>query len=229
MIDERDRDRFYRNILSETLPRLVPVSRHKAGIVGEKFLDLIIEYGMPLKQAEPEAGDDIIGWACLTEGFMEEYRIPMEKLRSESGKNLMARSQAHSFLQVSRQLGMDLLPEELEELDNGIAPPYLILRVDGDDYGAAAALDGVLMQMLANEFKCDLYVLFSSTYEAMVIPTNAGMPADEIRAMHCFIQEHELQENERLSDSVYLYRRESHTIEIVGGDPDDPDNRYQYQ
>ena len=37
MIDERDRDRFYRNILSETLPRLVPVSRHKAGIVGEKF------------------------------------------------------------------------------------------------------------------------------------------------------------------------------------------------
>ena len=79
MIDERDRDRFYRNILSETLPRLVPVSRHKAGIVGEKFLDLIIEYGMPLKQAEPEAGDDIIGWACLTEGFMEEYRIPMEK------------------------------------------------------------------------------------------------------------------------------------------------------
>ena len=94
MIDERDRDRFYHNILSETLPRLVPVSRHKAGIVGEKFLDLIVEYGMPLKQAEPEAGDNIVGWACLTEEFMENYRIPMEKLRSESRKNLLIKSKA---------------------------------------------------------------------------------------------------------------------------------------
>lgn len=228
MIDERDRDRFYRNILSETLPRLVPVSRHKAGIVGEKFLDLIIEYGMPLKQAEPEAGDNIVGWACLTEEFMENYRIPMEKIRSESRKNLLIKSKAHSFLQVANQLGMDLLPEEMEELQNGMAPPYLILRVDNDDYGAAAALDGVLMQMLATEFNSDLYVLFSSFYEAMVIPVNAGMPADEIRAMHCFIQENELSENERLSNSIYIYRRESRTISIIGGDPNDPCSHYQY-
>ena len=205
MIDERDRDRFYRNILSETLPRLVPVSRHKAGIVGEKFLDLIIEYGMPLKQAEPEAGDNIVGWACLTEEFMENYRIPMKKLRSESMKNLLIKSKAHSFLQVANQLGMDLLPEEMEELQNGMAPPYLILRVDNDDY-----------------------VLFSSFYEAMVIPVNAGMPADEIRAMHCFIQENELSENERLSDSIYIYRRENRTISIIGGDPNDPCSHYQY-
>ena len=229
MIDERDRDRFYRNILSATLPRLVPVHRHQAGIVGEKFLDLVVEYGMPLKQAEPEAGDNIVGWACLTEAFMDEYRIPIEKIRSESRKNLMAFSKAHSFLQVAKQMGMDLLPEEMEELQNDLMPPYLILRVDDDDYGAAAVLDGTLMQMLATEFKSDLYVLFSSIYEAMVMPVSSGMTVDDLKTMHCIIQEQEVQENERLSDGIYLYRRDAHSIEMIGGDPDDPDHIYQYE
>ena len=229
MIDERDRDKFYQNILSATLPRLVPTKRHKEGCVGEKFLDLVIEYGMPLKQAEPQIGDNIAGWACLTEGFMEEYRIPMEKIRRESRKNLMAFSKAHSFLQVAEQMGCKLSQEEKLELQNGMMPPFLILRVDDDDYGAAAALDGVLMQMLANEYRSDLYVLFSSIYEAMVMPVSAGMTTEELEAMHCFIQEQEVSENERLSDRIYIYHRATHTIEIVGGDPDDPNHSYQYE
>ncbi|KAB0577345.1 hypothetical protein EI53_01872 [Fusobacterium naviforme] len=229
MIDERDRDRFYRNILSATFPRLMPADRQKPGCITDKFLDLIVEYGMPLKQVEPQIGNTFTGWASLTESFADEYKIPINIIRRESGKNLTANTKAQSFLQVAEQMGCQMPPEAVSELQEAMVPPYLILRIEGDEYGAAAVLDGVLMEMLALEYRSDLYVLFSSIWEAMVMPVNAGMPADEIRNMHELIQKSEVEENERLSDNVYLYSRESHTISIIGGDPHDPDNRYQYR
>lgn len=229
MIDERDRDRFYRNILSATLPRLMPASRQKSGCITDKFLDLIVEYGMPLKRVEPQIGNTYTGWASLTESFADEYKIPIDMIRSESLKNLTANAKAQSFLQVAEQLGHPMPPDVVSDLQEAMVPPYLILRIEGDEYGAAAVLDGVLMEMLAHEYRSDLYVLFSSIWEAMVMPVNAGMTAEDLGFMHRIIQEGEVEENERLSDRVYIYHRDTHSIEIVGGDPDDPDNHYQYQ
>ena len=213
---------LHSEILSATFPRLVPADRHKAGCIGEKFLDVIVEYGMPLKQVEPQC-ENLVGWACLTEAFVKDYSIPIETIRRESMKNLMASSRAASFAECVELLGFPA--PDLQEPD----PPYLILRIDGNEYGASAVMDLSLMLMAANTYKSDVYVIFSSLYEAMVMPVSMGWTPDEISVMHKSVQDAEVAENERLSDTVYLFRRDACTLEIVGGDPDDPDHIYQYE
>ena len=53
----------------------------------------------------------------------------------------------------------------------------------------------------------------SSVHEALILPADVSVPADHIPDMIRWVNEEEVQEHERLSDSLYFYNPEAMEIE----------------
>ena len=67
---------------------------------------------------------------------------------------------------------------------------------------------------LAQELGSDLYILPSSIHEILLLPVSAGKP-EELAEIVKEVNRTQVQPEERLSDSVYLYDRKSGEIRIA--------------
>lgn len=75
-------------------------------------------------------------------------------------------------------------------------------------YGAAAILYRDMMQQMAEELECDIYVVPSSVHEMILIPANDEAVYDALSSMIKEINQQFVASNEVLSDRVYIYLRE---------------------
>lgn len=80
--------------------------------------------------------------------------------------------------------------------------------------GAAAMLFSEEFSGLAAELGSDLYILPSSVHEILLLPADAGNP-EGLAEIVKEVNRTQVAPEERLSDSVYLYERESGKIKIA--------------
>lgn len=100
-------------------------------------------------------------------------------------------------------------------LRNAVRGPslYVLTNRDGT-YGAAAVLyDGVLKRF-AKEKESDLVILPSSQHEVLLMPCTEGTAPAKLQEMVREVNRTELSEEEVLSDSVYLYSRETNQVSL---------------
>ena len=70
---------------------------------------------------------------------------------------------------------------------------------------------------MAEKYDSDLYIIPSSIHELITMPTSDGAEPSEIQDLVKQVNAEEVRPEDFLSDSVYVYRRDTNTIEIAIG------------
>ena len=91
----------------------------------------------------------------------------------------------------------------------------LVVRSKREHNGASFILHSELMEDLAENVKCDFYIIPSSVHELIIIPVDFGLDADSIKEMIKAINSEVLSAEEKLSDSLYLWDCEKCEVTIV--------------
>lgn len=102
-----------------------------------------------------------------------------------------------------------------DRLCSGRVPPMYILSSRTGIYGAAAILYPGVLKRFAESQGSDLVIIPSSIHEVLLIPLEKETDTGQLRSMVREINETELLPEDRLSDQVYIYRREKDRVEIA--------------
>lgn len=96
-----------------------------------------------------------------------------------------------------------------------IGPGLLIMTNEIILLGAATMLYDGALQEVAENINSDLYVLPSSIHEIVIYPTEGGMTPEELAEMVQSVNENNVDMQERLSNQVYKYSRETRQLEFA--------------
>ena len=111
--------------------------------------------------------------------------------------------------------GMDM--EEDLSGESMSEPIYVLTNQDGFKGAAAVLYEGVL-KGFAEQKGCDLIILPSSIHEMILVPYKKSMDMAELGEMVRNINRTTLPAEEILSDSVYLYSRETDQVTMAYGE-----------
>lgn len=107
------------------------------------------------------------------------------------------------------------VPEEiLEEVGNAKELPMYVVTNVHKSYGAAVLLYEGVLDGLTERMKSDLAILPSSVHELIVLPVKSEAEALSMREMVKDINETRVEPEEVLSDTVYYYGWNTHTLTI---------------
>ena len=201
------------------LPRLRPVADHEEGRLTARFLDLEVEYYIPLASGGLKSLNMV-----LPDDILDGTDITMETLHEWALTNLA------SFADRIGSVEEELRKADYPVMDDPDAPHMALLKLKND------MLDGAAVMMLKEklhrvmlDFQGDFYIIPSSKHEVLCVRAD-GDEAEQryLKNMIRIINRTELRPEDILSDNLYLYRAATKTIEIVGGDPNDSNSRYSF-
>jgi len=95
-------------------------------------------------------------------------------------------------------------------------PSFYVLSNCRGLYGAAAILYPGVLQRIAGLLGKDLVILPSSVHEVLLLCHEPGMDFEALREMVGYVNANEVAADDRLSDQVYIYRREDDKILLAG-------------
>lgn len=114
-------------------------------------------------------------------------------------------------------ISMHNLLTEISEADVGedTGRRIWILGNKKNLYGASSILYKDMLQELADKLESDLFIIPSSIHELLVLPEVDGHTADFISGMVNEVNTTQLKPEERLSNSVYYFSRETGKVSIA--------------
>lgn len=102
---------------------------------------------------------------------------------------------------------------EIEDIQQEV--PMYVLSNKSRVNGAACILYKDILKDFAMVTGKDLYILPSSCHEVILLPTDGTQESEFLKMMVKEINQSLVEEDEVLSDSVYIYRREKDLIECA--------------
>lgn len=182
------------------------------------FLDLALIFHILVRNNE-----EGIGTVRITNEHMDYWGINIEELMKYGKKNTsrIFPVNIHNMKDMIEELfeldpamvednivNFHLLPKQESEI-----PMYILTNSNGINGAVAMTYTDALKQF--SEFNhSDLYILPSSIHEVILIPYSESLNKAALKEMVMDVNEHQVPEEEILSNEVYLYRRESNRIEI---------------
>ena len=172
------------------------------------FLDLAVIYR--LKMWECKSGDAV---QTVTNKMMEHWNITEEELYEAALANL----QKEEFEIIGGyQAVQDMIEELIDVKEESEFHEWMYIFTNRSRIkGAAAMLRTDLLDRFAKAQESDLIILPSSVHEVILLPTMDDEDAAELRRIVQDINEKEVQEEERLSDEVYYFRRSTGAVELI--------------
>lgn len=184
------------------------------------FLDLAIVFYLYFEQDETEPITTLVH-----NSLMEAWGIREDDLwniaRVNTMKMLPATIQSMSEVgaeAAKMNLG-ELFDEEImEELLRDSVPEFYMLTNQIGLYGAGCMLyDGVL-KAFADSLDDDLVILPSSIHEVLLLPDRVSDPYEYLGDIVTDVNQNDVPVEDRLSDQVYKYLRETDEIVMAAGD-----------
>lgn len=93
--------------------------------------------------------------------------------------------------------------------------PFYVLSNDSRMYGASVLLYEDMLQKAAKQLNADLAVIPSSIHEALLVILDEKTNIWKLKEMLHSVNMEEVSEEDRLSENVYLYRREKGYLEMA--------------
>lgn len=168
--------------------------------------DLAIVYRVAVN-----AGKDELSSILIHNAQMEAWGTNVEELQKLAEKNtprIMPPTVVTMEEALSQAMG---IPEA--DLPPAVVPMYVISNVTKLS-GAATILNDDVMQGLAQRMGENFYVLPSSVHECLAVPESFGTP-QELSMLVQEVNDTEVSPEERLSDHVYHYDAEKHTLSLA--------------
>lgn len=176
-----------------------------------RYLDFAIIYCVYYKDDEIGSGSILIhnshleAWGCTTQD--------LARLSEENTPRLypLAVSTMENVLQECMADTEELLPI------GEIPVPMHIMTNTEKANGAITILYQDALKNFADRIHSDVVILPSSVHEVILLPLREDGDFKEFRNMVCEVNRSGLAREDFLSDNVYLYRRDTGSIEITDG------------
>lgn len=169
--------------------------------------------------------NDRFGSATITirNGMFESWHVTVDELFETALMNTqrLLRGSVTNLASVM----LDLMSDRLDEED---AREFYDMCVTGADQiplfvctnetkmqGAAVLLYPGLLKDFAERTGSDFYILPSSIHETLLVPVNDQTEVENLRDMVRSVNETEVAPADRLSDNVYIYKRETDQITLA--------------
>lgn len=164
------------------------------------FLDLVVLYEVRNQNATMSAK--------ITNDIMQNFGIAFEELDEAANSNRDSYVSQDMFSMMVSM--MPFGEEEIEEMRKAQAdgPQMYVLTNAQKVKGASALLYPELIEDIAQKEHSDLIVIPSSIHEILMVAA-CGMGKDEISQMVQEVNAQQVDEQERLSDNAYFYKRGS--------------------
>lgn len=164
------------------------------------YLDLAVLYEVRNKNASMSVK--------ITNDIMQNSGITFEEL-DEAANNNRDSYVAQDMFSMMVSL-MTISTEEIEEMRRAQAggPQMYVLTNEWEAKGASALLYPELIEDIAQKENSDLIVIPSSIHEILMVKAS-GMNKDDISQMIQEVNSQQVDEQERLSDHAYFYKRGS--------------------
>lgn len=108
----------------------------------------------------------------------------------------------------------EIVMEEDMNYLRDMKPPLIVVTNKQKNYGASAILESNMMGKLAEAYNNDLYIFPSSLHECIVHPKDESM-LEDMRKMVYDINRAVVEPDDRLSDEVYLFDKNTRQISIA--------------
>ena len=178
------------------------------------FLDLSITYFVPAMLDGGKSGS-----ITVTDQVFNQWQTDEDTVYRHAAENTRRLYPAglQPLEDVIREVMGDEAPKELfTETGHPLCPPLYVLRCHKGEMSSAAALlyPGILREFAGKHG--DFYILPSSIYEVLLLPAKPE-PADPayLCGMVRAVNEEQVETDEILSDSAYLYHADTGEIEIL--------------
>ena len=167
-----------------------------------EYLDLAIIYKICVDTSE-EGNATIL----ITNSMLESFEISKEKLHEIA----LANSEKENVTTKSMR---QVILEITGFIDIGDAFPMYVIGNDTTlGVNMLYTFEGI--KELADKLESDLIILPSSIHEIIVVEYDDNLTVTDLKEMVSSINIEKVPEDEVLSDSVYVYRRENEYIEIA--------------
>ena len=195
------------------LPRLICTKTNTdmlKNLVHREFLDMSIYYVVQIKI------QDGVGSIKITNDMLKSLKqdVTEEQLYKWSITNLKNDSNfaiGMNRLMYCLMCGFDTKNYKGYEKDDVM----IVIQNDCGICGANNILNNDILKEVADNINSDLYVLPSSIHEIIVVPTVIGLLQDELRQMVKEVNCEKVGDEDRLTDTIYLYSRNTNKVTIV--------------
>ena len=177
----------------------------------EDFYDLSIEYRVMVSLTKDNEG---ISSFRLTNEHMMRVDISYDELKESAMTNTkkMLGVCVRSLSDIIKELVSD---DELEFMLQQDPTPMYVITNDAKLHGAANILYDDVLSSVAEKMDGDIVVLPSSIHEVICIPFSKDYSVDELKKLVCSVNSTELDEEEILSENIYLYNAQQHKLSDV--------------
>lgn len=201
------------------LPRLYGAELNKA-VMEERPYTLIGDFAVFYIVCIDETEDGIMS-IPINNQMIKSWGVNIDEIHDIAVNNL-SKANDGTFKKMSEVMKELMLPQMIAEMggDEEMAEklfddmfgaesnPMYILSNTKNVNGATILLDKTYMNNIVDKLGTDFYILPSSIHEVLIVPANVMSP-DELASMVYEINRAQVQEEERLSDHVYMYSKET--------------------
>ena len=206
------------DIKGNVFPRLVNTKTNEVMLKNtphRDFLDMSIVYY--IEQYNDELG--AIEGIRITNELMKSEKLSEEELYHNSMKNMLEKEKSRLIPMIkvimSIQFGIPLRETEISESDFSDGD-FIMLSNERGINGSRRLLDTKALIKASEIAESDLYILPSSTQEVLIVSVNEiNASPSELKNMVREVNISEVSKEERLTDNVYIFRRDTNTIEIA--------------
>ena len=206
------------DIKGNVFPRLVNTKTNEVMLKNtphREFLDMSIVYY--IEQYNDELG--AIEGIRITNELMQSEKLSEEELYHNSMKNMLEKEKSRLIPMIevimSIQFGIPLRETEISESDFSDGNFVMLSNKCGIN-GSRRLLDTRALIKASEIAESDLYILPSSTQEVLIVSVNEiNASPSELKNMVREVNISKVSKEERLTDNVYIFKRDTNTIEIA--------------
>ena len=206
------------DIKGNVFPRLVNTKTNEVMLKNtphRDFLDMSIVYYIEQYNDRLNCIESI----RITNELMQSENLSEEELYHNSMKNMLEKEKSRLIPMIkvimSIQFGIPLRETEISESDFSDGD-FIMLSNERGINGSRRLLDTKALIKASEIAESDLYILPSSTQEVLIVSVNEiNASPSELKNMVREVNISEVSKEERLTDNVYIFRRDTNTIEIA--------------
>ena len=161
-----------------------------------------------------ELGSDSSGTmsTVITSGLLSQYDITVEELHKIAVQNIGPKARFCSMFEILTELMNDKLPSDAPGMTDDM---IFVLSNSNKVNGASMLLCPTVMDMISEKVGKGFYLLPSSIHETLIVPDNPDMEVDSLASMVKEVNATEVSKEEQLSDHVYRYDYDNHSLVIA--------------
>lgn len=144
---------------------------------------------------------------------MEDWGVDLQELFRMARDNTY--HMKNIFVDSMDHVLQSIMEDTWQPTENGEESSMIVVTNKRQSYGASMIGNIGLLLTLAERLDSDLYILPSSVHELIVIPSTRMKDVAVFREMVRDVNRKVLEEGDYLSDEVYYFDRESHSVTVA--------------